>query len=270
MNTLGNGTSGETELVFDSDQRITSPAHTITEELSFIKLSAYLSGLNSGSDQMVRGAIYADGIITAGSETLTIEGGTAPQWHDFDFGGVVRTIPAGTELRFALFSGPGDSVIVYGDDDDGGDLAADTWSDGWEIAFTPTADAITPSLFATYFQPWTPRVLPDAQLARLGFPSAQEALGSHGGSLAAYTATCGWYGFPFDPDTGSFGIVRTDGPLHDLIGERVRITYGDLSAVVYVKDRREVVEDIAVTRRVYMHLTTAATTELTVEVEVLA
>lgn len=125
-----------------------------------------------------------------------------------------------------------------------------------------------------------PANVPDDYLARLPWDVAQAALGSAGTIAASrQTAVAGWHGTSTDPEAGSFCIVRSDGPLADLVGERVRVTYrvGTLARAValFCHDEQDfgaaaADEDISLTRRAFMALAPLALDSVTVEVEVLA
>jgi hypothetical protein len=66
----------------------------------------------------------------------------------------------------------------------------------------------------------------DEYLAGLPWDQAQLALGRGAPiSTSRRTAVCGWHGPSVDAETGAFAIVRSDGPLAGLVGERLQITY---------------------------------------------
>lgn len=115
---------------------------------------------------------------------------------------------------------------------------------------------------------WTPPLMDDAHYARYAFPSAQSIF-LPAPTAAEYIGTCGWHGWSFDPERGSFAVVREDGPMADLVGERLKVTYGEQSVAVYCHTSGDTVEDISLSRRLFMALAPAATTELDVVVEVL-
>lgn len=125
-----------------------------------------------------------------------------------------------------------------------------------------------------------PANMPDDYLARLPWDQAQIALGM-GGEISAsrVPATAGWHGASIDPETGAFCIVRSDGPLASLVGERLRVTYrqGTLArqVVVFCHDLQDFGEqasdeDLSLTRRAMLALAPLALDSITVDVAVMA
>lgn len=89
----------------------------------------------------------------------------------------------------------------------------------------------------------------------------------------------GWYGRSFDETNGAHAIVRSDGPLADRVGERLRVSRrldGVLRSVfVYVHDEREFpdeldVEQILLSRRAFLTLGNHGLDNMTVTVETLS
>jgi hypothetical protein len=125
-----------------------------------------------------------------------------------------------------------------------------------------------------------PSNVPDGYLASLPWDVSQQALGAGGTiSTSRLAATAGWHGPSTDPETGARCIVRTDGPLADLVGERLRITYRSgtraRQVVVYCHDEQDFgdeasEEDLSLTRRAMLALAPLALDSITVEVEVMA
>lgn len=125
-----------------------------------------------------------------------------------------------------------------------------------------------------------PTDVPDAYLARLPWDSAQQALGAGGTiSTSKQAAAAGWHGPSTDPELGAFCIVRTDGPLANLVGERLRVTYRTgtraRSVVVYCHDELDfgedgADEDLSLTRRAMLALAPLALDLVPVEVEVMS
>ena len=92
--------------------------------------------------------------------------------------------------------------------------------------------------------------------------------------LAVPVATCGWHGTNFDPNRGAYAVVREDGPLGDLVGERLRLTYFPepslaRSVVVYAITLGQPMEDISLSRRAFMGLAPLAAGRVSVVVDVL-
>jgi hypothetical protein len=95
--------------------------------------------------------------------------------------------------------------------------------------------------------------------ASLPWPEAQVQLAAPGVEGRPVSAECGWHGTSLDPWRGSFAIVARDGPLGDMVGERLAITRRDLpvarTVYVYVHtDSDELTEDVSLTRRAFMAL----------------
>jgi hypothetical protein len=154
---------------------------------------------------------------------------------------------------------------------------SDTYSDGPSAMF----GASTPldydlSIYATYTN--YRQALPDEDdfyYARLPFERAQLALDTgkvESGSL--HTGTLGWHGNRLDPERGSFVIVDSDGPLADLVGERLRITVGrdqpvPRSVVAYCHTMAALASDLSLPRRLYLALGAPGDETPAVQVEVL-
>jgi hypothetical protein len=114
---------------------------------------------------------------------------------------------------------------------------------------------------------------PEILLARRAFPDAQAALTGVVAAERNTRNTLGWYGTTFHEERGSFAIVREDGPLADLVGDRLRLRYGKATPVfVYCIGAREIADgyDIVVPRRVFAALELLAVDRIDVIVEVLA
>lgn len=274
MNTFGYGHHGTTILDLDTDDKVVTADLALTFPVQVPKVSAFVDGLGGG-DQVARAVIHGSGgsgVVVAESAEILIPGNQPGAWIDFPFaepGGIALSVDEGEEYRLALHAGDGDGLRITEAQASGGTLYTDTYSNGANTLSGGTSAVIMPAIYATYFTPWETPVAADLDLGRLGFPSAQEALSAGLGALDTYSATCGWHGYAFHPERGSFAIVKDTGPLVSLLGERVRITYGDEVVVAYVIDSGDTVEQVTVTRRLYMELTAAATDEIDVTVEVL-
>lgn len=154
----------------------------------------------------------------------------------------------------------------------------DTYADGPSDPFgIGSWLGVNLSLFGTFIaaEDWEPPAdLDEMQYGRLPYSLAQSVFGSADVDPATLTrATCGWHGLKFDLQRGSFAIVARDGPLADLVGERVRVRrtgYRPRAVYVYVHDEAllEGDEDISLPRRQFMALDLLAKTTLEVVVEV--
>lgn len=127
---------------------------------------------------------------------------------------------------------------------------------------------------------WEPPDVDDAALARLPWDGSRRAFSTTGPvSSTRRSATAGWHGKSTDPERGANCIVRSDGPLAELVGERLKVTYrrGTLERAVYLYCHDEAdfpaeaaVEDLSLTRRAFMALGPLASDTLPVIVEVLS
>lgn len=139
---------------------------------------------------------------------------------------------------------------------------------------TPTGALTTAKTLAPIVIP--PFVYPagmDEMLyAALPWAEAQAQLAMPGVEGNPIAAACGWHGQSFDPNVGSFAIVARDGPLADLVGERLALTRRDTGTTrtVYVyclRDSDQLTEDISLTRRAFMGLGDPALDDVPVVVD---
>lgn len=127
---------------------------------------------------------------------------------------------------------------------------------------------------------WTIPDVPDDQLARLPWSLSQQAFGSAGPlRTTRRSARAGWHGTSVDPEEGANCIVRSDGLLADLVGERLRVTYrvGTKERVIFVYCHDEqdfpeeaADEDVSLTRAGFRRLAPLALDGITVTIQVLA
>lgn len=159
-----------------------------------------------------------------------------------------------------------------------GQFNTDTYADGASNPFgvsTPLDYDL--SVFATYTalaQTLTTNE-DDFYYARLPFDRAQEALDTGKAEPGAVLANCGWHGSRTDRERGSFVIVNSDGPLADLVGERLRLTTGRettmlRSVIAYCHTQANLDGDLSVTRRLALALGAPGDDLTPVEVEVLS
>lgn len=121
---------------------------------------------------------------------------------------------------------------------------------------------------------WTPpgTNVTDMDLARLSFYTGQLLLAGSVDARSLVSASLEWHGTSAngDPEVPSFVMVNTAGPLVDLVGERLRISFGGRSVYAYChKASPEMDDDLSVTRQLFLRLATLDTTSLDVSVEVL-
>lgn len=249
-----------------------------------VRLIAYLEGIPAAAGtQPARAVVYdATGPVVAVGEEVTLQPDQGAGWVTFPFADAGE-IELPEEVRFGLHSGGSGAVVNFRHETVGASRynATDSYADGSPATLPALTTTAGPRSF--YLETLTSYAAPnveDAALARLPWTLSQRFLGATGPLAATRTAaTAGWYGSTTDPEQGANCVVRTDGPLAELVGERLRVTYrlGTLrrSVAVYVHDEQDfgpdaADEDLALSRRAFMAIAPLATEALPVEVEVLA
>lgn len=104
--------------------------------------------------------------------------------------------------------------------------------------------------------------------ARRAFATAQQLLAGVAVERVEGLVAVGWYDTAVNPETGSFALVRREGPLTDLIGEIVHVSAGDRSVFAYVLGSAGVPTDLALARRAFFALGLLALESLDCVVEV--
>lgn len=132
-----------------------------------------------------------------------------------------------------------------------------------------TVKTVAPIVIAPYVYP---DGMDEMLYAALPWEEAQAQLAMPGVEGNPIAASCGWHGESFDSHRGSFAIVARDGPLADMVGERLALTRRDTgtSRTVYVyclRDSDELTEEISVTRRAFMGLGDPALDDVPVVVD---
>lgn len=130
-------------------------------------------------------------------------------------------------------------------------------------------------IIVSLFEPWTDPAVDDLALSRLPFDLAQASLGATGVlSVTRTAAVAGWHGAFVDAERGSVAIVRSNGPLATLVGERVKVATrdGQRSVAVFVHDEQDfpfelAAEDLSLSRRAFLALAPWSTDDLDVIVE---
>lgn len=130
------------------------------------------------------------------------------------------------------------------------------------------------SVFATYFLEATIPDIDDAQIARYPFSYAQSILGAIPpleGSSRVATAT--WHGTKLSPERGSFVLVQREGEFSEMVGQRVKVSaFGGSAVFAYVLGEADLeeIDDLSLTRRLFMELAPLATESLGVRIEILS
>ena len=249
-------------------------------------IAAYLDGHGPNAGHaLIRGVVYdaTDTLLASGDE-VTIDTGAPAGWVQFPFsaaGGML--LPVGN-LQIGLhIGGVTNCARTFVDDPGAGGSrqSNDTYADGTALVL-PAPAALTASLpiIVSLFEAWQAPDVEDLELSRLPWDLTQRVLGATGALRnSRVVATAGWHATALDPETGAVAIVRTGGPLEDLVGERIRVTrrVGTLerSVAVFVHDELEfpdelLGEDLSLSKAAFLRLAPWNTEALDVVVEVLA
>jgi hypothetical protein len=109
---------------------------------------------------------------------------------------------------------------------------------------------------------------PEILAARQGFADAQRDLAGVAVERMPGLPSCGWYGTAVSAERGSFALVNRGGPLEALIGDRLKLTYGDCSVYVYCFGSEDLDWDIHITRRAFAALELLAVDRIALIVEI--
>lgn len=252
-----------------------------------VRIAAYLEGEpDSGSGTIVRGVIYTEGgALVASSDPVKIDADQDAGWVVFTFSNQLHSVIEPGNYRFGLHGGVTDGGARYyiapgvtGRDS----FYGHPFTDGAPQFITDGSPAEAPGIF--FMEAINPIPLPtnvtDDYLATLPFDITQRIFLMSGPiSSSKILARAGWYGTTFDPTNGANAIVRSDGPLADLVGERLLLTrrdeVSDRFVAVYVHDEREFPDEVAdqdllLTARAFLALGSQPLDGLDVEVATLA
>lgn len=233
------------------------------------KLSAYLDGLAGGThDATVKAVVYdAAGNLIGTSAEVTVPAGSVAAWYDFDFSeasGVsgVSLLEAGYD--FGLIVGGIDTVVRFHSSGAGTSKKnADTYSDGPANPFgTATAGTDDMTIFGDVFEPYSAPVNEyEFYYARLPFHESQAVFGStQPDPTTATVVEAAWHGTALDPERGSFAVVDENGPLKDLVGERIKVSLGSKAVYAFVHNSLSLPDvtgqalDLSLPRRLWMAL----------------
>lgn len=110
---------------------------------------------------------------------------------------------------------------------------------------------------------------PEILMGLRGFPDAQLDLAGSALSQWPGIVDVSWYDTAIRPEVGSFAVVRDGGPMGDLVGEILRIVYGERSVFVYCIGASDVPTDLALARRAFLALDVLNRESISVLVQVI-
>lgn len=284
---IGSIVPGGSTISLAADSVVLVAAVDLPETEYLVRVGAYLDGGGaSNADQVVRGVLYTDaGVLVAAGDAVTIFDDQPAGWVWLAFPGLDGLELPAAGYRFGLHAGVtgAGARLHVGGTGSRTVFTGHTFTDGPPESLTGGSTTATAAslLLEVIDQVRLPDAgtVDDDYLATLPWDVTQRVFGASAairGTLR--TATAGWYGTKFDPTMGAVAIVRSDGPLADLVGERVQVTRragAPRSVVVYITDERDFPdeladEDLLLTRRGFFALADLATDALDVTVEVLA
>jgi len=244
-------------------------------------LLAHLDGLGAGSGQQVlRPVVMESGrpeTLAIGDEVV-IDEGQAAGWVHLLFDAPPR-LSAGAEPRLGLLSGSASNLARLAVDNGAPAGATVRYVSPYSAPEVGAIDAdllTLASVLAVAVEPWTPpSAITEDELADLPIDVVQATL--TGGAVdVVEAAACGWHYSNESPPPPASAIVRTGGPLEQLVGQRVRLTAatpaGPAAVGVVVVDEQPfdvLDEDLSIARDAFMRLGGLWADTLTVRVEVL-
>lgn len=284
----GSRLPGATPVNLPGDTVILNASVELEQPQYLVRVGAYLDGQGpSDADQIIRGVLYtAAGALLAAGAPVTVPVDEEAGWVWLTFPGLDGlALPAGG-YRFGLHSGvtSNGARIYTGGSGSRTAFSGHVFTDGAPASVAGGTTTGTPASFLletidAVRVPSSAEV-DDDYLATLPFDVTQRVFGAAGKLRHTHaTAVAGWYGTSFDPTSGASAIVRTDGMLAQLVGERILVTRrkgADVRTVaVYVHDEREFPdeladEDLLLTKRAFLALADPALDALDVTVDVLA
>lgn len=267
-----------TDRVRGVDLTLGTPAH-----LSHLAVLVDGLGLNLGTT-LLRGVIYeTDDVLIARGEEVMVHDGDPEAWVQLPMGASAGMLLDAGNYRFGIHIGGvvGCARTFVDDPGIGGSWqVTDTYADGTADPL-PAVTSLTASLpiLASLFEPWIAPAVEDIQLSRLPWDLSQRALGATGVLRSSRTTgIAGWHGSILDTETGAVAIVRSDGPLAKLVGERIKVTREDSqverTVYLFVHDEQAfpdelASEDLSLTRTAFVRLSPWCTDALEVTIEVL-
>lgn len=272
----------ETAQVSVPDRAIYAPVVLGTSRplVAIGSVSFKLTPGNSSGSQNIRGSVIrqplgtAEYIEGAGEEVL-VSDTDQPGWYTFRLAEPIQGTPSDNWWISLQFDAP--AVVEWASDgasDDPDCFYIDgTYGISPDVGAGNDGEVPLPLAIADLVPVPPPPYEEDAYYARLGFDSAQAALGDSGPIPPRRRAVVGWHGTYIDIESqgASFAIANTDSALADLVGQRVKITYGKRSVITYVHRQLDLDtdEDLSLSRRAYQALAPLSTDSLIVRVEAL-
>lgn len=256
---------------------------------ALVRLAAHLDGLGGvQGQQAVFGVLYdSSGRRRAASGPVAVVSGQVAGIVDF-------VLPDGVMLEGGVYwagvsSGPAGGVVRFASQPLDRSTVDALHRAGVEFAGAPPATvagalapdpaAPVPAVYVHAVDRFVVPAVPDEELLTLPWEVAQGALSATGPVPGTgRRAVIGWHG-PMTDATECAAIVRSDGPLADLVGQRVRLTRRigprRREVAVYVADEQPwpggfEPEDLSVSRRAWLELGDWALDSLEVTVEELA
>jgi hypothetical protein len=283
---LGNTTVGGKSSNPSSPEVIRALPLTPSEATVLREVRVAADTIGSVSPAVMRPVVYTPaGELIVQGDDAELEPGAPVTWVPLRFGGAAagRVLNAyqqyliGVHFHQELGSGGAMMNTYYGAPAAG----ETTYVTSSGVSFYPASPATATfsapgvSALALYALGLPPVALPDAAddyLSTLPRAEAQRALGGTVTGDRMDLATCGWHGTRTDPVRGFGAVVRRDGPLADLVGERLRVTVGRFERVAYVYARSAgpVLEDLSLSREAFQLLGPLAAEYLDVSVEPVA
>lgn len=280
MAIVGKTDTGEATLALAGDAKYVSRFY-FPAECYVSKLALYGDSFTIGDPgtQPLRGLIYdtADALLAVG-DPVDVPRGEQQAWINLPFGAPVH-LPGPGYYDIGMHIGLPSNLIrmqrgtaaegfgSFSDGDTYSDGPSDPWGNRnhypWQMC-----------IYAIYSSVWNvPDDITDQEIARLPFYEAQaEFARGAPDPLQRYIAQCGWHGTVVDEEVDSFALVRADGPLADLVGERLKITRVDRPRTVYAycHDEADLPDEISLPQRLFLALGFLASDNLRVRVEVMA
>lgn len=276
MMLTGHTSSDDLEAFDAAADRVLVSEFNVPADCLISKLSCYMDGAGSvNAVQSFKAVIYdsAGALVGEGAEVV-LPDLNDPVWLDLPF---ARPVPLSAgDYSFGIHCGsPSNAARAY-KATTGTNLATitDTYADGAPATISPSFSAGELGIYATFAYKWTPPDEDDLYLANLGYHTAQAVLGAaESDRRTKRRVVAGWHGTLIDPEPqgASLGIVQLDGLLTDWVGERVRVTNGTKSTVVFIHRETDLDLDddtqISLSRRAWMALALPAQDTLQVTVE---